>query len=408
MEKTTSFLLIERVRMYYTPVDPCNTENFMFFCEVDGCRKQVNGKKSSNLTVHIRKVHTDFFRKNIGRISKSEYEQMPVKRLKFIQNCSEIIVIGGRPFRALNDVGFLGITEEKRCELIASGYSSGLHAPHFTAVKTHIAFLAGQIFQQIKSDVRNAFVSIMVDGATKYNRSILGINIQYIVNGHHILRCIGMINLTAGHTAEYLKTQILNRLKVFGIECAQMISVTTDNAPNMLAAAALIDKHYDPLQRSDSGEESDGDDDNHDDAGAINNINLFGIMDDEGDDSDDVVCDGGVAVNKHCDLLEELLNDDDIYRNTLDELKERLNQTTLNVTGVRCGLHFLQLAVKDALKALNSLLINICRTVCKLLRTQSAIYKLRSHGIVIKVPRLDVATRWNSLSLMVSVSVFPS
>lgn len=401
MAKIASGQLIEKVRSYYRAVDPCDKDNFMFICEVYGCGKEVNGKQSSNLTKHIQRIHRDFYQKNIGRILKSDYEQMPVKRLKFIQNCSEIIVIGGRPFRALNDVGFLGITEEIRSELSASGYITGLHAPHFTAVKTHIASLAGQIFDQIKTDVRHAFVSVMVDGATKYNRSILGINIQYIVNGHHILRCIGMVNLTAGHTAEYLKTQILNRLEVFGIDYAKMISLTTDNAPNMLAAAALIAEHFDPLQKSDSSGESDVNDGINDSAGATNNLNLFDIMDDEGDDSDDI----DAEINQN-GLLDDLLNDDDIYRSTLDELKERFNQSTLNVTGVRCGLHFLQLAVKDALKALDSPLIGTCRSVCKLLRKQSTIYRLRSHGIVIKVPRLDVTTRWNSLSLMVRVSLF--
>lgn len=100
------------------------------------------------------------------------------------------------------------------------------------------------------------------------------------------------------------------------------------------------------------------------------------------------------------------LNDNDIYRATLDELKERLKLSTLNVNGVRCGLHILQLAVKAALKKLDSPLIVACRTVCKELRKQSTVYKLRNYGITIKIPRLDVRTRWNSSSLMVRISLF--
>lgn len=105
-------------------------------------------------------------------------------------------------------------------------------------------------------------------------------------------------------------------------------------------------------------------------------------------------------------LLEEVLNDEDIYRDTLNELKDRLNLTGLNVNGVRCGIHILQLAVKAASKSLGSPLICTSRTVCKILRKQSTIYKLRNHGINIKVPRLDVATRWNSMSLMVRFLFF--
>lgn len=410
MERQAGALLQDRVKSYFRPKDPSSENNVLFICEVNKCEKEISGKKISNLTAHIKKHHKDFFQQNVGFLSSREYEPLPVKRLKFIQNCSEIIAVGGRPFTSLNDIGFLRITEEKRNDLIANGYGGGLHAPNYTAIKTHIAYLAGQILQQIKTDVQDKFVSVMVDGATKYNRSILGINIQYISDGRHILRCIGMINLTAGHTAAYLQTQIQNRLNVFEIKCNQIVAVTTDNAPNMLATVALMSEHYETLQRSDDVLETAANIDDSDDcddgatANAANNFNLFDAI--ESIDLDDNNTDEAEEQNDRNELLEEILNDDDIYRATLDELKDRLKLTTLNVKGVRCGVHILQLAVKAALKALASPVIDACRTVCKTLRKQSSVYLLRKHGTTIKVPRLDVRTRWNSTSLMVRILLF--
>lgn len=56
-----------------------------------------------------------------------------------------------------------------------------------------------------------------------------------MLDSHIVIRSIGMIDLTAAHTAEYIATEILERLKLFGIKTTQLISITTDNATNMTA-----------------------------------------------------------------------------------------------------------------------------------------------------------------------------
>lgn len=252
----------------------------MYICVVANCNKEISGKKSSNLTAHLRAQHNFFFEKHVGTAPKKQDLPMPAMRLKFIQACAEIITVDGRTFTTLAGDGFMRLTEDNLNDLIGAGYGSGLSAPHFRAVKMHIKYLAGRIFDEIRASVENTFVSVMVDAATSYDKSILGINLQYIAEGQHILRCIGMVNLTEGHSADYLMEEIFKRLNAFGIEPSHIISVTTDNAPNMLATVALMSEYCQSIENCEdiSGNNSDDESDGEDTSNAIstaNNVELF-------------------------------------------------------------------------------------------------------------------------------------
>lgn len=249
-------------------------------------------------------------------------------------------------------------------KLEIANLANGLSAPNFKAVKTHVRYLAERIHDQIKTEVRDTFIFVMVDAATKFRRSILGVNIQYIYEGRVVLRCVGMINLTASHTTAYLTEEILNRLNSFGIENRQIISITTDNAPAMLAIPDLMNSgcsDFEDLERN----RENGDD--VDDA-LQKNMRRFFTLDSE--DEEKLSCDEDVSddIERNA-LLADLLNDSEVFRTTLQELKDRFNTRTMNVKGVRCGVHFLQLAVKDSLKnSSDGYIIAVCRNVCKLLR----------------------------------------
>lgn len=81
---------------------------------------------------------------------------------------------------------------------------------------------AQNIREKISIETKDRPISLMVDIVTKHGRSILGFSLQYIVNGNHKIRSIGMIHLDASHTAVYLAELIVNRLNEL------------DNGANML------------------------------------------------------------------------------------------------------------------------------------------------------------------------------
>ena len=76
--------------------------------------------------------------------------------------------------------------------------------------------LASKIKKEIKEDIREKFISLKIDIATRMDRAILGINIQLIKNGKLTLRTIAMKELTHRHTAEYIKNAVADVLEQRG------------------------------------------------------------------------------------------------------------------------------------------------------------------------------------------------
>lgn len=88
----------------FKKVNPSDGNDFLYCCEIEECGKQINGKKESNLGSHLKRKHNFFYKKNIAKVESVE-EPLETTRLKFVQNCAEIVAVSGRPFRMLNDPG---------------------------------------------------------------------------------------------------------------------------------------------------------------------------------------------------------------------------------------------------------------------------------------------------------------
>lgn len=176
--------------------------DYYYQCHITGdCVKQLNGKKKFNLVAHA-KLHKEFFRKNY-ETEAAALMSMPVRRLEFIQHCTELVTINSEPFDLLNKTGFLKMNKEKLQRLKDAGLNSGLSAPGYIAIKDHIGYLATEIVNEFRSEVDGKFVSLMVDGATRHHRSILGIYAQFMVDSQIVIRLIGMVNLTSRHTGAF-------------------------------------------------------------------------------------------------------------------------------------------------------------------------------------------------------------
>lgn len=111
------------------------------------------------------------------------------------------------------------------------------------------------------------------------------------------------------------------------------------------------------------------------------------------------------AESDGADLRQEadaILNETEEFERILKELEKRFSIYTLNINGIRCAVHTLQLAIRDALKATGlEDLISKCRKICKLLKKGSVKRLLTQNNIFISIPKLDCKTRWNSTYRMV-------
>lgn len=154
--------------------------------------KTISGKKISNLTCHIKSCHEIQYGNEIA----PQYNfKFALKRLKKIQSFCEIVTVNGRPFSLLLDTGFQFSQEDDMNALETAGF--GIHLDkNFIELKAYIKNVSDQIRNKIKKVLKDRFVSLMLDIATKNRKSVLGISVQFLKNDKIEIRTLGHIVLT--------------------------------------------------------------------------------------------------------------------------------------------------------------------------------------------------------------------
>lgn len=386
---TVSFKALEHFRSV-TEEDSSNDKIKTHIC--CHCNVQVNGSKGWNLAQHLQNCHLNIYEEITGQKETPE-----LKRLHFIQNCVEIISVNGRPFSYLLDSGFQALVKEKLTELHEAGYGINLSHQNLVEVKQHLKETSQQIQEEIRKETENRPLSLLVDIVTRQRRSICGFSVQYIFNGQLKIRSIGMVELLHSHTGKYIAEVIIKRLNEFGINLKQIITITTDNAANVLKMVRDINSHLqaavDNAKQATDYNASNENEASNEDANAL---------------IEELLCD------------ETKVTDDEAYEQLFEEVEfNRDNSTLLNVmsteilsfgidiwdiTGVNCAAHTLQLATKDSISKLPQPIKNVielCRLVCKFLRLKSTSVAMDIIGVEYTLPRLENDTRWGSMYLMV-------
>lgn len=355
---------------YFERVDPDNKNDHFYRCKIENCGRLVSGKQPSNLTAHVKTLHETFYETHIRPPVNNE-TAMAIKRLEFIQDCAELIAMNGCCFAILAKSGFRHLIADKIAVLVDAGYASGSAAPDYPAVRENITYLASQVEEKIKNEVKDKYISIMVDTATKNGKSFLGLSIQFVHDGQIVVRSLGIIELLIAHSSANLKNEIMSRLHFLGINKSQIIGITSDNAPNMIAAVKRFNRRNDG---EDVEENFDFDGGEH--------------MTESDNESDTE--------------LDKLLDDDEEYMALIEKHLSEYALECMNIFGIRCAAHTLQLSVQKAIEASKyGHLIAIFRNVCKYLRTPTIVRYIKQQNLGIEKPGMDVETRWSSLYKMV-------
>lgn len=405
-----------------------NDKGVFYKCLIsDECEsKQFNGRKKYNLVAHA-KTHTIFFAKNY--ITEAAITaQMPYKRLHFIQACAEMVTVNGLPVCTLNKSGFREVVADKVQELKDAKWGDGL-VGHCPAIKEHISYLSSEIIKTVKEEVNGKFVSLMVDTATKFRRSILGLSLQFLSGTSIVIRSIGMVHLYSSRTSKHIADTILDQLKLFGIQIWQIISITTDNASNMTAMIDQCNQMYNDesanyedeidANEHEHAEDHQDDDQNLSSAGEgdseyvetltqqyllLSEEEVQSMIADFLDELDAKKPDESETIPNERDTGQQSQEEPIDIDKLLRELEEKFSDVGLKISGIRCAAHTLQLAVIGALSTKNyKLFTRLCREVCKELRKQSTHDVLNANNITFKIPSIDCLTRWNSTYKMVSI-----
>lgn len=102
---------------------------------------------------------------------------------------------------------------------------------------------AATVRAKIAEELRCRLINITIDAATRFNRSVLGITAQYIHNGKIQHRGLSVMEIMNRHTASNILDELLLVLATYQIKSYQVYSWSSDNASNMLNAAALLSDH---------------------------------------------------------------------------------------------------------------------------------------------------------------------
>lgn len=270
-------------------------------------------------------------------------------------------------------------------------------------LREDIESVADDVKKTIREELQGKSVSISLDIVTKYCRSFLGANVQYIHEDKLVLRTIGMLSMDQSHTGAYISQLVTQLATEYGLESKQIYSITTDNAKNVVKSirdlkntigpfVADIDLSL-PSDDIEADEEALDDMMNDDDFEALSNI-LYN--DDTNGERSTEMSSSDVDFDAGMQSIEDIIA----------ELCKQLNDSAANnatVQGLVCAAHTLQLAIMDALKNWpdTSKLITKCIDIVKFVRTPNVRRLLKLRGLL--VPNINIVTRWNSMYLMVNI-----
>lgn len=373
-----------------------NVDVDMYECNL--CQFSFNGTKKPNLKTHLKNRHHAEY----AKVTNDQKEDsFVVQQLKLLQYFVEIVSVNGRPFKSLLDSGFQKIIEGKLNRLRDAGYGLSMKDKNLPEVKEHLHRTAEKVRERIKFEVKGLTLSLMVDIVTKNNRSILGVSLQYVYNGHLRIRSIGMIELHKSHTGVYLKEVITDRLKLYEIDLKQIIVITTDNGANVqkmvrdIEDCLNVDENSTRDICSNVSEQEHLDTDSATDESTDRAIAEILAQNNDVTDDEAISCIfDEVALQQHRTLLNDMTNamSDDGFEFMWD------------ISGINCAAHTLQLAIKDSFKRISKAISNfieLCRKTCKFFRLQTTRFELEEARITYIQPRLENDTRWGSMYLMV-------
>lgn len=309
----------------------------------------------------------------------------------------ELVTIHGRPLAVVNDPPMMKILS----------WAIGVEKCPFNAkqLKDDIEAIGNEVKAEIIAETRGKLISMMLDIVTKFGRSVLGVNIQYIVTNSKgedalVVRSIGMLHMEQSHTGIYIADLVVQLLNEYDIDIKNVYVVKS-----ITDLQKMIQRLIHSPDCSEEPEEVDIDDDDFS-AEIMSNVDynhLTQVLED-----DDIPESVAGTMNGICSLI----SPDEISFETIKSLLEGIHNDVANINeniqyieGMFCTAHTLQLAITDAFKKWedeSGLLMKSHAIILKL-RTPSFRKIIKSQNLAL--PILNNQTRWNSMYLMVGFAL---
>lgn len=176
-----------------------------FVCLVGECRTCLTDK--SNAIRHLRRTHKQIFEEikanklntNINKsIDRNLELRVKVDPNEILKACISLLTVHALPISAVEYPAFKILIRPYIESLETRGIKLIINQDK---MKEHISTCAQKVKKFISDEMHGKLFCLLADIASRYNRSILGVNVAYMSDGKVIPRTIGMHVLRCSHTA---------------------------------------------------------------------------------------------------------------------------------------------------------------------------------------------------------------
>lgn len=101
-------------------------------------------------------------------------------------------------------------------------------------IRSYIIEKANKTQEDLKNDLKNKFVFLKFDCATRIRTNYLGVNVRYVSNGYWTTRTLAVLDTESQHTAAELRKLLMKVLDNYEIPLDHILTGVTDNASNMV------------------------------------------------------------------------------------------------------------------------------------------------------------------------------
>lgn len=186
-----------------------------FICQVVGCVNSYSDK--SGAIRHLKKHHIDIYdavkyNKNDNTVKESPLSSVEIRvnvDVNEIWNaCVELVTVHGLPLSVVEFPAFQRILKPYVTSLKLKGIDLIINRHN---IRDRIAQRAQEIRQLIELEAKHKILTLLVDIASRYNRSVLGVNVAFMKDDTICFRTIGMHVLKYSQTAANIKSKIHSR-----------------------------------------------------------------------------------------------------------------------------------------------------------------------------------------------------
>lgn len=202
---------------------------------------------SGNLKSHLKSKHPNL---HIAIQEAEKQEQQDSKRQKVLDTtqkstlvsisqkelvdaCVELATVNGRPLSIFEDSGFKKILDPL-CKAL-----------DITINRQNIKKFIQEEGKKIRSEVRAAigdkFYWLKADTATRQNRCILGVNVQFYDKKEIKVHTLEMKEVVTGTSANELKSYMIEIVKSYGLSLKNCLGFSTDNGRNFVKTGKILD-----------------------------------------------------------------------------------------------------------------------------------------------------------------------